>query len=264
MKTRLLVSALLFVSALSSGAYTVITDEHVDLQLEYVSGSLRGFVKPDIEGRTELGDALLYDGPSGTTSISRPPSSTWNFLGVSAGQPVYYWPQNNNVGRIYLGFGSDGGTIPGGTFATYYESDARVDATAPWTKITLTAMRYTAAPGETGTANFSLWQIDTFGDAVVWMATSDGISASDATWLVEGGHAHFNWGFTKRGYYELDFVFSGTLASSGNPIQSAVQTFHFGVEFQPAALPEPSSGVLLALSTAALLGRRRRTRMKSV
>ena len=218
MRTPALAFALMLATPLSGGAYTVITDEHVDLQIEYVGGSLRGKIRADNEGNVARDTGLLYDGPVGTTSIARPASSTWNFLGVSAGQPIYYWSANNVPGHIFLGFGSDGGTIPGGTFASYYESDARVDETAPWNKITLTAMRYTAAPGESGAANFSLWQVDTFGDVVKWMATADGITSTDATWLVESGHAHYNWGFTKRGHYELDFKFSGYLAGSNTYI----------------------------------------------
>jgi len=242
----------------SCGAYTVITDQHVDLQIEYVGGTLSGKIQADNEGNVARDNGLLHDGPAGTTSIARPASSTWNFLGVSAGQPIYYWAANSVPGHIYLGFGSNGGTIPGGTFASYYESDARVDDVAPWTKIALTAMRYHAAPGESGAANFSLWQTDIFGDAVVWMSTADGITSTDATWLIEGGHAHYNWGFTKRGHYELDFKFSGYLSGSNTFIESTAQTYHFGVEFQPAALPEPASLFLLGIGAAMISFARRR------
>jgi len=257
MKTKSLISAFALSLPIAAAGYTVVTDEHVDLQIEYVGGALRGRIHADNKGNVERDQGLLFDGPIGTTSINRPASSTWNFIGVAAGQTLYYWPQSSIAGRIFVGFGSDGGSIPGGTLASYYESDLRVDADAPWTKITLTGMRYTAAPGETGTANFSLWQTDTFGDVVVWMSTAEGgITSSDATWLMEGGHAHFNWGFTKRGHYELDFKFSGFLSSSGTFIESASQTYHFGVEFQPVALPEPSAAMLLALSGLIAIGRR--------
>ena len=256
MKTLPAILACLLTAPCWCAAYTVVTDEHVDLQIDYISGSLSGRIKADNTGSVARGSGLLFDGPNDTTGVARPSSSTWNFLGVSAGQTVYVWPQSGSPGRIFLGWGSDGGSIPGGTFASYYESDARVDDTERWTKITLAAMRYTAAPGESGTPQFSLWQTDTFGDVTVWMATSDGVSATDATWLIEGGHAHYNWGFTKRGHYELDFKFSGYLSSSNTYIESATQTFHFGVEYQPAALPEPSSAALLALSGLIALGRR--------
>lgn len=259
MKPNLIVCALAFASQLSAGAYTVVTDEHVDLRIEYVGGSLRGKIYSHDDGSIERNAGLLYDGPSGTTRITRPGSSTWDFIGVGAGETFHYWPHTSVVGRIFLGFGSDFGSIPGGTLASYYESDERVDAEAAWTKITLAGMRYAAAPGESGTAHFSLWQIDSFGDAVVWMSTAEGgITSTDATWLIEGGHSHFNWGFTKRGHYELDFKFSGYLNGSNTYIESAAQTFHFGVEFQPAAIPEPSSATLLVLAMVASLARRLR------
>ena len=253
---------LLFLLALAppAGAYTTVTNEHVDLQIEYVGGALSGKIKADSNGNLARTAALLFDGPAGTTSVVRPADPVWDFLGVAAGQTLYYWPQSLMAGRTYLGFGADDGTIPTGTLASYYESDPRVESTAPWIKIALTAMRYEAAPGESGAANFSLWQTGGFGPPDVWMSTADGgITATDATWLLEGGHAHHNWGFTKRGYYQLDFKFSGKLSGSNVYIESQTQTYHFGVEFSPATLPveitargpgsmianDPATGVLI-------------------
>jgi surface-anchored protein len=245
----------------SAHAYTVITDEHVDIQVVFVSGSLSGRIHADNEGNVPRDQGLLFDGPVGTTSVNRPAGATWDFLGVAAGQPVYLWPQNNVPGRMYLGFGSDGGSIPPGTFASYLESDPRVNATARWTKITLTGMRYEPAPGESGPAQFSLWQAGQFGSVTTWMSTAEGgITSTDATWLDEGGHSHFNWGFTKRGYYQLDFVFSGYLNGSNEYIESGVQTFHFGVEYQPLVIPEPSAAYLLGGAGCLFLLRRRRPR----
>ena len=65
--------------------------------------------------------------------------------------------------RIRVTLGSDGGSIPAGTMASYFESDPRVAATAPWVKITLSGIRYEAAPGASGPGQFSLWQTGGFG-----------------------------------------------------------------------------------------------------
>jgi surface-anchored protein len=260
MKLFLFLAAAVGFVPYSAGAYTTITNEHVDLQIEYVGGSLHGKIKADNEGNVARDQGLLFDGPLGSTSVTRPAGSTWDFLGVPAGGTLYLWPQNNSPSRIYLGFGSDGGTIPPGTLASYFESDPRVAGMAAWTKIELTGLRYEPAPDESGPANFSLWQTGTFGGPTVWMSTADGLTSTDATWLLEGGHAHYNWGFTKRGYYQLDFKFSGYLNGSNEYIESTTQTFHFGVEYQPLAIPEPAVVPLLGGAGLLLLLRLRRPR----
>lgn len=237
MKTRLFTCALALAAPLWSLGYTVVTDQHLDLEVGYSAGVLGGPIRTDTSV-VPRDEGLLYDGPVGTTSVNRPASSTWDFLGVGAGQPIFFWPQSSIAGRIYAGFGSDGGAIPPGTFASYLETDPRVNLTAAWNKIALLDVRYEPAPGESGPAYFSLWQTGGGGGVSVWMSSFDGgISATDATWLIAGGHAHHNWGFTKRGYYQIDFRYSGYLAGSGTYIESPTQTFHFGVEYQPPRIP---------------------------
>ena len=238
MKSRLLICALALAAPLGGHAYTVVTDEHVDLEVRYSGGVLGGPIRAD-SGSVPRDEGLLYDGPVGTTSIARPLDPIWNFLGVGAGQPIFfYWPQSSVAGRMYLGFGSDGGAIPPGTFQSYLETDPRVNLTAAWNKITLLDVRYEPTLGVSGSAHFSLWQTDGVGGVDVWMSTFDGgITSTDATWLIEGGHAHYNWGFSKSGYYQIDFRYSGFLAGSGTYIESPTQTFHFGVEYQPPRIP---------------------------
>lgn len=243
-----------------SEGYVLVTDQHVDLQLVYASGTLSGRVSPDT-GFLEPGNALLFDGPDGSTAVERAPDSQWDFLGMGPGQTVYYWPQTFEPDRAYLGFASDKDTIPTGTFRSYFETDPRVAASAPWNKITLLDVRFQPAPGEVpGPAFFSLWQNDFDGNATVWMSSfTNGIDPTDAAWLLAGGHEHFNWGFTKRGHYQIEFKFSGLL-SNGDFIESVPQTFHFGVEFTPSAIPEPRLWLLLTAGAVALGSRRTRAR----
>jgi surface-anchored protein len=167
---------------------------------------------------------------------------------VNAEEPIHVWPQNENVDQIFLGFSSTG-TIPQGTFATYFESDPRVAGTARWLKIQLAGFTFHPDPADSATnaPHFSLWQ-SSLGGSTVWMSTVDGITASDATWLIEGGHAHYNWGFSRRGYYKIRFQYSGVLNDGSlTPVESELFTTHFGVEYQPLAIPEPGAAASLWL-----------------
>lgn len=263
MKLGLFAALALLTPSVASAYLVVVPDStsstHVDLAITYAEGQLRGLVNSDAFGQSSVDTTLLYDGPLDTTSIARPASATWDFLGVGPGEELYYWPQSQINQRLYLGFASDHGLVPSGTFASYFEADPRVAGTARWLKISLVEVVFDPAPGETRPGYFSLWQTGAI-DTTVWMSSfQNGIDASDATWLIEGGHSHYNWGFSARGYYRITFQFSGTLAGSNQLITSAPITFHFGVENQPAALviPEPGSFAGLLAATGLLLGFRR-------
>lgn len=250
--------ALFFIAARALGYTVVVPDSaaqnltHSDIGIAYVGGKLEGRVRADSLGTLQPGDSLLYDGPLNTTTITRPADPFWDFIGVGAGEQLYYWPQNLPSNppspRLYLGMAADGGLVPTGTFASYFQSDPRVAGTARWIKIELTGIEFDPAPGETRAGHFSLWQTGGASGTTVWMSSYDGgVTGSDATWIAEGGHAHFNWGFSARGYYRLAFEFSGILAATGHPISSDPITFHFGVEHQPLVLvPEPCAASLLA------------------
>lgn len=144
--------------------------------------------------------------------------------------------------------------MPSTTFQSYLPNDARVPSAARWLTIELVDVRFFDLAGNAAEADFSLWSVAGIGaDPVVWMSTADGISESDAFNLLEGGHSHTNWGFTQPGYYQVDFRVSGILASTGQRIESAVSTFHLGVEHMPVAIPEPGVLWLLGLGALAFL-----------
>jgi surface-anchored protein len=246
----------LMLAASSAHAYTIVVQDssslrHADVEIAVIHGKLTARVDSDAHGITPADDTLLYDGPVGTTSFARPASSDWDFLGVGAGQPIYIWSQSNNADRIFLGINSE--PVPAGTFAAYSESDPRVTSTPTrWIKMSLVDVVFTPPDGQpSADAHFSMWNAS--GPAITqWMASSDGISASDAYYVLERGHSHVNWGFTHRGYYQITFRFSGFTGSSGNliPFISEPITYHFGVEFQPLVLvPEPSSALLALLGS---------------
>lgn len=254
MKPLLLLAAVAaFLVPASARAYSVVTDVHVDLgSITYsAANGLGGRVHTDTVNY-KPSEVLIYDGPAGSTQITRPSASQWDFLGVPAGGTLYYWPQSNIADRTYAGFEAQ--SIPSGTFASYQPADSRVPSAAQWLRIELVDVRFFDLSGEPGEASFSLWTVSGVGQApTVWMASSDGISAEDSFFVTEGGHSHTNWGFSKAGYYQLDFRYSGYLQGSNTFVQSDVITYHLGVEYMPAAIPEPGALWLLGLAAVVLL-----------
>lgn len=94
-----------------------------------------------------------------------------------------------------------------------------------------------------GPGDFLLWQDDGFGGANVFFD-----SAGDSFTLSAGSHTHYNWGFTEKGIYELEFEISGTHVDDGLQSASGIYTFQ---------VPEPSTAVLGAFASLVLLRRRR-------
>ena len=95
-----------------------------------------------------------------------------------------------------------------------------------------------------GPGDFLLWQDDGFGGANVFFD-----SAGDSFTLTAGSHTHYNWGFTEKGTYGLEFEISGNHVDDG--IQSASGLYTFQV------IPEPTTTLLGAFGALALLCRRR-------
>ena len=95
-----------------------------------------------------------------------------------------------------------------------------------------------------GPGDFLLWQDDGFGGANVFFD-----SAGDSFTLAAGSHTHYNWGFTEKGTYGLEFEISGNHVDDG--IQSASGLYTFQV------IPEPTTTLLGAFGALALLCRRR-------
>jgi surface-anchored protein len=161
---------------------------------------------------------LFYSNPHEERIM--PDDPNFAFIGANPGDTVWVLPQKFDPIGVSVGVSAEG--IADGTFATYYEADPRVQGTAPWVKLTLVDVR---GPGEV-----SVWQTDAFGQPVVWMATSDGITDNDAVFVPTTLDADYNWAFTAPGIYEIDVIASAYLPGEDDPIYSDVVTYTFGVE----------------------------------
>jgi surface-anchored protein len=231
-----------------SPSAVLIDQEHVDVGLALDDA---GAWDPHVHaesGEYAPHDALLNVNPAARVTLATVPPA-FAFTGATANQPFWVLPQAQNPQVNFLGLGSE--EVAPGTLAPWNPGDPRVPASTPqaWIKVALKAVR-----GPAG-GDFSLWQNDQFGAPVVWMSTADGgVTATDAAYTIEGGHSHYNWGFTRAGLYEVDFEITAYAGlNQADPIVGAA-TYHFGVE-----VPEPASlGLAAVVAAASQAGRRRR------
>ena len=150
-----------------------------------------------------------------------PDDPAFAFLGAAPGDTVWVLTAVFDPGRMSVGVSAE--SIEDGTFASYFEPDPRVNATATWVKVTVKEVR---GPGEV-----SVWQNDYQGNPVVWAATSQGLDDSSAVFVISGRDEDYNWCFTQPGIYEIDVVASAYLGPDmSNPTSSEVVTYTFGVE----------------------------------
>jgi surface-anchored protein len=230
-----------------------LTQEHVDINIQNTSGvwnvgPRNSDAAPEIQYAND--EAVMYVGSPAITS--RPAGTNYDFIGVPSGSNFYLLPQSQDTDLLYLGFAAYGVNASSvDRYAPTSESKGRITSNARWVKASLSDVRHTLPNGSAGDGEFSLWQTGTFGAVSVYMSsyndgtnnpdgngldTTDGVSSDDAMWIVAGGHAHFNYGFTKPGRYEVDLKLSAyfgddglTTPNTGGFSQSENFTLYFSV-----------------------------------
>jgi surface-anchored protein len=121
-----------------------------------------------------------------------PAGAQWSFLGT-AGSDVWTLPNTENTNLLFLGFGAE--EIADGTFTNNLFT------------LTLT--------GFSGPGNLAIYDLDSFGDPVVWMNTADGVTGADARVLPSGAHSHVNWAFSAPGEYTVTFEANAVSTTNG-------------------------------------------------
>lgn len=220
-------------AAASASAQVAIIDTHVDIGLEGpAAGPDWGLHVHDEENDAEYAphEAYFFVDPA-HAALPQPADAQWSFIGQTPGQTIYVLPQGQNPNLPFLGFAA--AEVPSETFDQTFNNDSRVNAAGRWVGFTVTAV---SGPGE-----FSIWQTGGFGAPIVWVSTFDGgLDATDTVHIQQGGHAHFNWGFTEAGTYSITVVASGYIG--GELLTSEAATFTFST----VAIPEPSAFSALA------------------
>lgn len=180
--------------------------QHLHIQAQFDSVSGWSIFWQDFDSGPFPADAYTLPlGAEARRRILADPALT-NHL-VAADHAVWTLPQFNEPSLPSLGFGSQGtaGSLSSGSV-----------------RLRLATF--------TGPGHFALHASGVFGDTQIFMATRDGLDASDALTLAfPGGHEHANWSFTRPGLYELGFMAEGTQAANGQPTSSLVTVFRFHV-----------------------------------
>lgn len=228
-------------------AAMVYTSGHADIGVAFEDGGLHlhmhaegplgqfGTNDPIPPGEYDA-DSFVIGVPG--PSLSRPAGDQWNFLSGSQGDQVWLLPQGSQADKPFLGIAAEEG----------FEGNGWTNP-VQWSIDSIT-------PIVGNPQAFSLYQTDEFGTPDVFASTLQ----SDTEWTQPvGGHDHYFYGFTEEGIY--DFTITASVTNSANTTFTDTQTFRFAVgdsAIALAAVPEPSSAVLLGLCGVAGLVRRRR------
>ena len=212
------------------------TTQHLDISFNFNAGQWQGTVDVDDLGGSDQilppDQVVVFAVPASATT--RPEDTMWDFMGVSAGDPIWVLPQDRNDEIVFPGFAVD--RTDNATFARYFESDPRIDSERDWVKIEMVDVRGPEG-GQFGT--YSTIDRQSEVSLGVWMTTFDGIASNDAFWQREGGHSHVNFFFTQPGVYEVDLKASGFIDVNKNRVfdpgldvysESDVSTFYFAVD----------------------------------
>jgi hypothetical protein len=231
----------------------ILSSEHVDVDIGYTPGppaawslglhdeTHNAFYGPNASN--QVTGAILRAVRS--TVATQPTGATYAFTGATPGSNVWVL-RPSGVPGLQLGFGAE--DIPPGTFASYTETDPRVNAPGQWIRVRLASV--------TGPGRVAVWRQSDInnpfaGGPTVFISTADNGGVPDPTDVVftpVGGHADYFWSFTQPGDYTIALQATAFLGPGAtNPTSSNITTFFFNVE----PVPEPSA---LALVGAFVVG----------
>jgi len=232
-----LAAALLLANVPASAQHLPYTDQHMDLGVAWDGTNLYGIWINDfatVNGVINstpvfLADEIMavgiFNDPSRPLNVpvNRPAASTWDFLGVGPGDPLYILPSGGTPNTLpYLGIST--------------EDPSMAAFNNP---ITISLVDMVGPAGST----FNLHVGSTASMTGTNTATSGSIN------LIVGDHQHYNWTFTDMGTYDLTFEFSGFI---GETQHTGQDTFRFQI------IPEPSTALLAMLALTGLASRRKR------
>lgn len=188
-----------------------LTNEHVDLRALYdpTATNQLSIVAVDEDHRSNYQSNEVHLVVEEAAKFSLPAGTPFG----NAGDPFWIIPQSQDPNLLYLGLSTE--TIPAGVFSGNLNFQ----------------LKSLDGPG-----NMYVWQSDSTGNLHIYYNTADGISEADSHSSIIGSHAHFNWGFTANGTYQVSLQVSGQLAGGGT-ISSLPTKFTFQVLPLPTNAP---------------------------
>lgn len=175
---------------------------HTDVEVSFTSAGwdvVLSYDEPGFPGGNDvnLNESLLYGNEN--SYIASVPAG-FEFTGANEGDEMWILPQSSGNGALPLGFAAE--RSDSFNLCNWEPNDPNkgADIIDKWYKVKLLDVK---GPED---SDFSLWQT---GPTTVFMSTAwGGITDGDVYYIIDGGHAHMNWGFTKQGLYEIDFRIS--------------------------------------------------------
>lgn len=208
----------------------------------------------DVSGNFTPGsDGVVRLDPATTTFVATPETETVLTGPISgfanAGDTIWRLPQNNEDGKIYLGWRT---IISNGIFQQSVNGNFTPSQQG---NIILELINLSGSAADAG-GHFAMWEGNsTTGTPEMHFNSADGIDGNDRLEPVPiGAHTHYNWGLTQPGNYTATFRASGRITfgqPDANQDTSGSFDLHFAVPFSSVARGEAELRLSLGSDPAA-------------
>lgn len=199
-------------TSFGKGSGGLLHQGHVDCIMQYVNGEwIMGYRQdlgsnpldpnaPALGPLLAVKDTVLAarDQLFATGSrVLRPAGANWDFTGVAAHAPLWWFPQTNWPQGNYVGF------VMTGPFIRYQETDPRLEGSGPeaWGRVNVESKRYRGK----GDGHFSMWTNSTTSGLKVWVESRDGFQPMDRYFVGGNGHGHPAMAYSSLGLYEINY-----------------------------------------------------------
>lgn len=208
-----------------------LVNVHEDIGVNYDStqNALVMTIRDEALKREYRTDHAFHRVPVGA-KLTIPNLPAFSFLGP-VGSSTWILPQTQNTSLLYLGISAENKTLQSGWQAIGVASSQHLKGVGTGifvgnkVTLTLTALR--------GPGHFALYNTNASGVPTVFINSRDGLTAADKLDVTANVHAHYNFAFSAKGFYQLTLQARGTRTSDGVIIESIPATYFFGVEANP-------------------------------